>query len=100
MSYHAAHAAFEFEADLGQLRGLTRAGLAAHDYDLVRIERARDISAFDDDRQFFGISRMRQVRETPRAIGFGVAILQDGVAAVARMRFYSEPRAGRTRKRS
>ena len=66
MSYHAGDAAFEFEADLGQLRGLARAGLAAHDHHLVRIDCARDFGAFGDNRQFFGVGRARQVREAPR----------------------------------
>ena len=49
-----AEAAPELEADLRQLRGLARAGLAADDHDLVRRDRARDLVAPAGDRQRFG----------------------------------------------
>ncbi|MDR8821975.1 hypothetical protein FEQ05_05719 [Burkholderia pseudomultivorans] len=49
-----AEAAAEFETDLRQLRGLARAGLAAHDDDLMTGDRARDFVASGRHRQAFG----------------------------------------------
>ena len=48
-------AAPELEADLGQLRRLARARLAADDDDLVLADRARDLLPPRDDRQVVGI---------------------------------------------
>jgi hypothetical protein len=46
---HAPDAPVELEEDLGQLRGLARAGLTAHDHDRVLGDGARDILAPSDD---------------------------------------------------
>ena len=48
---------------LGSWVVLPRAGFAANDDDLVGVDGARDLLAPRDDRQFVGISRLRQVGE-------------------------------------
>ncbi len=55
MADHLLAAAAEFQADLGQLRGLARAGLAADDHHLVAGDGARDLLAPRADGQVFGI---------------------------------------------
>ncbi len=52
---HAAHAAPELEAELGQLGGLARAGVAGEDHDLVLRDRRGDALARAGDRQFLGV---------------------------------------------
>ena len=49
-------AAAHGERDLGQLRGLARAGLAADDHHLVGRDRGHDLLALGGDRQGFGES--------------------------------------------
>ena len=66
---HAGHTALELQADLGQLRGLARAGLAADDHDLVRGDRPGDLGTALADRQLFGIGKRRQARPAARACG-------------------------------
>ena len=46
----------EFQAHLGQLRGLTRAGLASNNDDLVITNSRLNVFAALADGQFFGIS--------------------------------------------
>ena len=52
---HLAAAASQFQADLGQLRGLARAGLAADDHDLMGRDGARDLLPPGADGQILGI---------------------------------------------
>ena len=52
-------AASRFEADLGQLRGLARAGLAADDDDRVLLDGLADLLAIGRDRQLFRIGDLR-----------------------------------------
>ncbi len=66
----AGDAALQLEADLGQLRGLARAGLAADDDDLVGGDGARDLLAPGDDRQVFGVSRLRQIAQALFGVNF------------------------------
>jgi len=54
-----AQAAAHLEQDLGQLRGLARAGLAADDHHLVLRDRARDFLAPGTDRQRLGVGDRR-----------------------------------------
>jgi hypothetical protein len=48
---HARRAASEFEADLRELRGLSRAGFSAHDADLMRGDHRGDLGAARGDRE-------------------------------------------------
>ena len=59
-------AASQRQADLGQLRGLPRARLAADDDDLVRADGASDVLAPGRNRQFLGKGDGRQRRANPR----------------------------------
>ena len=52
----AGDAAAELEADLGQLGGLARPGLAGHDHDLVVPDRLGDVVPALADRQFCGVA--------------------------------------------
>ena len=54
MTDQALDAAADVEADLGQLRGLARAGLATHDDDLMRLDGLCDLVASCRDRQRIG----------------------------------------------
>ena len=56
---HAGDAAAQVEADLGDLRGLTRAGLAGDDHDLVVADRGGDVVAAGGDGQGRGIGDAR-----------------------------------------
>ncbi len=60
---HAGHTALELQADLGQLGGLARPGLAADDHDLMRCDRPGDLGAALADRQVFGIRKQGQSRQ-------------------------------------
>jgi hypothetical protein len=62
----------ELETDLRQLRRFARAGLAAHDDDLVLGDCTRNLRAPCDDRQLLGVSRLRQVRDAPYRIDLHV----------------------------
>lgn len=64
-----ADAAPDRQADLGQLRGLARAGLAADDHHLVRGDGPGDLVAPGRDRQRFGKADRRH-RVGARAAGF------------------------------
>src|SRR5690606_6694017 len=58
----ACRSASEFKADLRQLGGLARTGLAADDDDLMLCDGGGDLVAAGADRQFIGIGRARQCR--------------------------------------
>ena len=66
----AGDAAPEFEADLGQLCGLARAGFAAHNNHLVFADRPGHIVATRRDRQLFGVYDCGQTRGA-RGLLFG-----------------------------
>ena len=68
MADQSRHAAFEVEADLGQLCCLPRTGFAAHDHDLVRRDRLRNLVAPGDHRKVVGIGWARKVGKPPREI--------------------------------
>ena len=55
MPNHAFFSKTEFQAHLGQLRGLTRAGLASHNDDLVITNGRLNVFAALADGQLFGI---------------------------------------------
>src|SRR5690606_5376902 len=57
-----AHAAAELEADLGDLRGLARAGLAGDDDDLVVADGLGDVVAALRDGQLVGVDALRDAR--------------------------------------
>jgi hypothetical protein len=57
---HAGHSALELQADLGQLRGLARSGLAANDHDLVRGDRPGDLVPALADRELLRVRERRQ----------------------------------------
>ncbi len=63
----AGRAAPEREADLGKLRRLARAGLAAHDDDLVPLDRGGDLVALRGDGQLVGKGRFRSLSSPPLA---------------------------------
>ncbi len=58
---HRADTEPEFEAHLGQLRGLAGTGLAAHDHDLVVPDRLDDLFAPLRDRQLLGVGHLGSV---------------------------------------
>ena len=60
MADHALHAAAQVQADFRQLRGFSRAGLATHDHDLMRLDSFCDFAALRADRQFLRIRDLRQ----------------------------------------
>jgi hypothetical protein len=60
MADHALHAAAQLQADFRQLRGFPRAGLAAHDHDLMGMNCIGDLATLGTDRQFLGIRNLRQ----------------------------------------
>jgi hypothetical protein len=68
MAYQSRNATFEVEADLGQLCRLSRTGFAAHDHDLVRRDRLRNLVAPGDHRKVVGIGWARKVGTPPREI--------------------------------
>ena len=55
---HAFFSKTEFQAHLGQLRGLTRAGLASHNDDLMITNSRLNVFAALADGQFFGIGNL------------------------------------------
>ena len=65
----------QFEQDLGELRGLARAGLAADDYHLVFGNRLRDVGAARADRQFLRVLGLRASGAALREFGGGVSVL-------------------------
>ncbi len=60
VSYAAQYTAPQCQTYLGQLRGLTRAGLTAYDDDLMCADGARQLLALTDDRQVCGELDSRQ----------------------------------------
>ena len=58
MPNHAFFSKTEFQAHLGQLRGLTRAGLASDNDDLVITNSCLNVFAALADGQFFGIGNL------------------------------------------
>jgi hypothetical protein len=65
---HARDAAAELEQDFRELRGLARAGLAAHDHDGVLGDGTGDLLAPGDDREVLRVARARQVDAPPLQI--------------------------------
>ncbi len=86
MPDHAVFAASKRQADLRQLRGLARAGLAADDDDLMRLDGARDVLAPGRDRQFLGKGDGRQRRANPGPPGRGAGLGGGGCIGSRRTR--------------
>ena len=71
MPYESLDASAQIEADLGKLRGLARAGFAAHDDDLMRGDALRDLLAPRADRQLGRKLRARDERAALLDLGRG-----------------------------
>ena len=91
MADHLLAAAAQFQADLGKLRGLARAGLAADDHHLVIGDGARDLLAPRADGQVFGVGHRGN---GPLGARRSARILRGGGFRGRRVRGLGRPRAG------